>query len=49
MNETKNEKLTTICVPISLHRRLTQLALEESIKAGKKIHIWELIEKKIKN
>jgi predicted DNA-binding protein len=48
--ETKTkEKFTTIYIPASLHKRLASLTLEKSLKTGKKIHIWEYIEEKIKD
>ena len=41
------EKFTTIYVPVSLHKQLATLVLEQSIKTRKKIHIWEYISQKI--
>ena len=50
MEEPKaKEKFTTIYVPVTLHKRLAQIVLELSIKTGKKVHIWEYIDKKTKN
>ena len=43
------EKFTTIYVPISLHKKLASIVLEQSLKLKRRVHIWEYIENKIKN
>ena len=48
-NQKVKEKFTTIYVPVSLHKKLASIVLEMSLKTGKKVHIWEYIEKKTKN
>jgi hypothetical protein len=47
IEKTKRD-FTTIYMPKTLHNELTQIILENSIKTGKKVHIWEFIAEKIK-
>ena len=45
----KVERWTTIYVPKALHKRLASIVLEQSVRTGKKVRIWEYLTGKLKN
>jgi len=44
----KNQGSTTITVPKELHRHLSNIAMEQTLKKEKRVYIWQVIQERFK-
>ena len=46
--KTEQDKTTTISVPKSIHRQLSNMAMEQTIEKERRVRIWEIIQDLLK-